>query len=93
MLSEDVSQSVHLVVGEGLEAYLPLADMVDISAEVQRLSKRLSKMQIEYDTLVARLSSPKVRILLLLLFISKHVFVPCMRMCHTNILTSRSQLT
>ncbi|KAM7515840.1 hypothetical protein LguiA_005423 [Lonicera macranthoides] len=56
---EDVSQSVHLVAGEGLEAYLPLADMVDISAEVQRLSKRLSKMQTEYDALVARLSSPK----------------------------------
>ncbi|KAH7666329.1 valyl-tRNA synthetase protein [Dioscorea alata] len=51
-------QSVHLVAGEGLEAYLPLADMVDISAEVQRLSKRLSKMQSEYDTLIARLSAP-----------------------------------
>lgn len=60
--TEDVSRSVHLVAGEGLEAYLPLADMVDISAEVQRLSKRLSKMQMEYDQLVSRLSSPKVRI-------------------------------
>ncbi|KAA8530663.1 hypothetical protein F0562_005403 [Nyssa sinensis] len=56
---EDANQSVHLVAGEGLEAYLPLADMVDISAEVQRLSKRLTKMQMEYDGLVARLSSPK----------------------------------
>ncbi|XP_058105750.1 valine--tRNA ligase, chloroplastic/mitochondrial 2 isoform X1 [Magnolia sinica] len=55
---DDMNQSVHLVAGEGLEAYLPLADMVDISAEVQRLSKRLSKMQTEYDALVARLSSP-----------------------------------
>ncbi|KAI7746448.1 hypothetical protein M8C21_001996 [Ambrosia artemisiifolia] len=54
----DANQSVHLVAGEGLEAYLPLADMVDISAEVQRLSKRLSKMQNEYNALVARLSSP-----------------------------------
>ncbi|KAJ9564681.1 hypothetical protein OSB04_000647 [Centaurea solstitialis] len=54
----DANQSVHLVAGEGLEAYLPLADMVDISAEVQRLSKRLSKMQTEYDGLRARLSSP-----------------------------------
>ncbi|KAK4776247.1 hypothetical protein SAY87_024208 [Trapa incisa] len=53
------NQSVHLVAGEGLEAYLPLADMVDISAEVQRLSKRLSKMQTEYDGLVSRLTSPK----------------------------------
>ncbi|KAJ0981727.1 hypothetical protein J5N97_009982 [Dioscorea zingiberensis] len=51
-------QSIHLVAEEGLEAYLPLADMVDISAEVQRLSKRLSKMQSEYDALVARLNAP-----------------------------------
>ncbi|KAJ6290705.1 hypothetical protein OIU78_026446 [Salix suchowensis] len=55
----DANQSVHLVASEGLEAYLPLADMVDLSAEVERLSKRLSKMQVEYDGLVARLSSQK----------------------------------
>ncbi|OIW03276.1 hypothetical protein TanjilG_09923 [Lupinus angustifolius] len=55
----DADQSVHLVAGDGLEAYLPLADMVDISAEVERLSKRLSKMQKEYDGFVAKLSSPK----------------------------------
>ncbi|KAJ7000438.1 valyl-tRNA synthetase [Populus alba x Populus x berolinensis] len=56
----DANQSVHLVASEGKEAYLPLADMVDISAEVECLSKRLSKMQVEYDGLVARLSSQKV---------------------------------
>ncbi|KAJ9172986.1 hypothetical protein P3X46_016165 [Hevea brasiliensis] len=55
----DANQSVHLVASEGLEAYLPLADMVDISAEVDQLSKRLSKMQAEYEGLVARLNSPK----------------------------------
>ncbi|KAL5810053.1 hypothetical protein ACOSQ4_026621 [Xanthoceras sorbifolium] len=55
----DANTSVHLVASEGLEAYLPLADMVDISAEVERLSKRLSKMQSEYDGFVARLNSPK----------------------------------
>lgn len=54
----DANQCVHIVASEGLEAYLPLADMVDISAEVQRLSKRLTKMQAEYDALKARLSSP-----------------------------------
>lgn len=58
--SGNTDQSVHLVAGEGLEAYLPLADMIDITAEIQRLSKRLSKMQAEYDGLKARLSSPKV---------------------------------
>ncbi|PPD73369.1 hypothetical protein GOBAR_DD29705 [Gossypium barbadense] len=56
---EDAKQSVHLIASEGLEAYLPLTDMVDISAEVQRLTKRLSKMQTEYEGLKARLNSPK----------------------------------
>ncbi|URD98722.1 Valyl tRNA synthetase tRNA binding arm [Musa troglodytarum] len=55
---DNAKQSVHLVAGEGLEAYIPLADMVDISAELQRLAKRLSKMQSEYDALIARLNSP-----------------------------------
>ncbi|KAL9392049.1 hypothetical protein Peur_015969 [Populus x canadensis] len=59
IVARDANQSVHLVASEGLEAYLPLADMVDISAEVERLSKRLSKMQVEYDGLVAYLSSQK----------------------------------
>lgn len=60
--SVNADQSVHLVAGEGLEAYLPLADMVDITSEIQRLHKRLSKMQTEYDGLIARLNSPKVRV-------------------------------
>ncbi|XP_022641177.1 valine--tRNA ligase, chloroplastic/mitochondrial 2 isoform X3 [Vigna radiata var. radiata] len=55
----NADQSVHLVAGEGLEAYLPLADMVDISAEIERLSKRLSKMQKEYDALKSKLNSPQ----------------------------------
>lgn len=58
-LPGDANQSVHLVASEGLEAYLPLADMVVISAEVQRLQKRLVKMEQEYKGLKARLSSPK----------------------------------
>jgi hypothetical protein len=57
----DANQSVHIVADEGLEAYLPLADMVDVSEEVKRLSKRLSKMQSEYDALMARLNSQSVR--------------------------------
>ncbi|KAL6124843.1 hypothetical protein ACLB2K_077352 [Fragaria x ananassa] len=57
----NADQSVHLVAGEGLEAYLPLADMVDITSEIQRLHKRLSKMQTEYDGLIARLNSPKFK--------------------------------
>ncbi|QCD93651.1 valyl-tRNA synthetase [Vigna unguiculata] len=58
-LHGNADQSVHLVAGEGLEAYLPLADMVDISAEIERLSKRLSKMQKEYDALKSKLNSPQ----------------------------------
>ncbi|GMH26292.1 hypothetical protein Nepgr_028135 [Nepenthes gracilis] len=58
-LPRDANKSIHLVADEGLEAYLPLADMVDITAEVQRLCKRLSKMEGEYEGLIARLSSPK----------------------------------
>ena len=60
-LPGDANQSVHIVADEGLEAYLPLAGMVDVS-EVKRLSKRLSKMQSEYDALVARLNSQSVRL-------------------------------
>lgn len=60
---------MHLVADEGLEAYLPLADMVDVSAELERLSKRLSKMQTEYDTLLARLESPNVCKLSIILFL------------------------
>lgn len=58
-LPGDANQSVHLVASEGLEAYLPLADMVDISAEIPRLQKRLVKMEQEYKGLKARLTSPK----------------------------------
>ncbi|GAB2254750.1 hypothetical protein Droror1_Dr00022559 [Drosera rotundifolia] len=53
----DANQSVHLVASEGLEAYLPLAGMVDITAELQRLNSRLSKMEGEYGGIVARLGS------------------------------------
>ncbi|CAI0450935.1 unnamed protein product [Linum tenue] len=56
---EEANKCVHLVASEGLEAYLPLADMVDISAEVDRLGKRLAKMETEYEGLVPRLGSPK----------------------------------
>jgi hypothetical protein len=59
-LASDANQSVHIVADEGLEAYLPLADMVDLSEEVNRLSK----MQSGYDALVAGLNSPSMWLLL-----------------------------
>jgi valyl-tRNA synthetase len=52
-------QSVHLVVADGLEAYLPLTDMVDIGKEVERLNKQASKLQLDLDSSMKRLSSTK----------------------------------
>lgn len=49
------------MVAEGLEAYLPLADMVDIGKEVERLNKQASKLQLDFDTSMKRLSSSKVK--------------------------------
>ncbi len=54
-------QSVHLVVADGLEAYLPLTDMVDIGKEVERLNKQASKLQLDLDSSMKRLSSTKVQ--------------------------------
>lgn len=51
---------MHLVIAEGLEAYIPLADMVDIGKEVERLQKQVLKLQTEYDSSMKRLSSSKV---------------------------------
>jgi hypothetical protein len=48
-------------VADGLEAYLPLTDMVDIGKEVERLNKQASKLQLDLDSSMKRLSSTKVR--------------------------------
>ncbi|BBN03099.1 valyl-tRNA synthetase [Marchantia polymorpha subsp. ruderalis] len=55
----EADQAVHLVIAEGLEAYLPLADMVDIGKEVERLNKQATKLQAEYESNMKRLSSSK----------------------------------
>lgn len=52
--------AVHLVVADGLEAFLPLADMVDIRKEVDRLAKQAAKLQSEFDGNMKRLRSPQV---------------------------------
>ena len=56
----EADQAVHLIIAEGLEAYLPLADMVDIGKEVERLKKQAAKLQTDYDSSMKRLSSSKV---------------------------------
>eukprot|EP00246_Nothoceros_aenigmaticus_P005582 TRINITY_DN17754_c0_g1_i1.p1 TRINITY_DN17754_c0_g1~~TRINITY_DN17754_c0_g1_i1.p1 ORF type:complete len:415 (-),score=70.63 TRINITY_DN17754_c0_g1_i1:12-1235(-) len=55
----DANMAVHLVVADGLEAYLPLVDMIDIRKEVDRLSKQATKLQAEYDINMKRLQSPQ----------------------------------
>ncbi|KAL2645155.1 hypothetical protein R1flu_012742 [Riccia fluitans] len=55
----EADQAVHLIISEGLEAYLPLADMIDIGKEVERLTKQATKLQSEYDSNMKRLSSSK----------------------------------
>eukprot|EP00897_Mesotaenium_endlicherianum_P001882 jgi/Mesen1/1721/ME000138S00585 len=54
----EAEQAVHLVVAEGLEAYLPLAGMVDIAKEVDRLSKQAAKLEAELAAAAKRLSMP-----------------------------------
>jgi valyl-tRNA synthetase len=54
---------VQLVVAEGLEAFLPLAGLVDLEKERERLTKQAAKLEGEVNSLQQRLSSPKVRCL------------------------------
>lgn len=72
-LAGNADQAVHLVIAEGLEAYLPLADLVDIGKEVERLKKQAAKLQTDYDSSMKRLSSSKVSK-------SKH----SVRLCHSK---------
>ena len=51
------SQCVHLIVEDGLEAYLPLADLVDREKEIARLTKQAEKLTKDIDGLENRLSS------------------------------------
>ncbi|CAI5478493.1 unnamed protein product [Closterium sp. Yama58-4] len=53
------SACVHVVAAEGLEAYLPIADMVDVSKELQRLGKQQAKLTADLNSCRSRLSSKK----------------------------------
>ncbi|CAI5948458.1 unnamed protein product [Closterium sp. NIES-65] len=50
---------VHVVAAEGLEAYLPIADMVDVPKELQRLGKQQTKLTADLNSCRSRLSSKK----------------------------------
>ena len=51
------SDSVQLVVQDGVEAYLPLSGLVDAEKEKQRLEKQSSKLTKEIEKLAGRLKS------------------------------------
>ena len=51
------TKCVHLLVQEGLEAFLPMADMVDREKELMRLSKQAEKLQKDISGLESRLQS------------------------------------
>jgi len=50
--------SAQLVVQEGVEAYLPMAGLVDVEKEKQRLEKQSAKLAKEIEKLSGRLNSP-----------------------------------
>jgi len=51
-------QPVHLVVQDGLEAFLPMSGLVDMDKELARLSKQQAVLQKDVDGLDSRLSAP-----------------------------------
>ncbi|HBY94457.1 MAG TPA: hypothetical protein DEP84_10930 [Chloroflexi bacterium] len=47
-----------MVVGDGLEAYLPLAGLVDLEKERERLAGQVAETRDEIARVEARLSNP-----------------------------------
>ena len=58
MAQEDGLQPVHLVVQDGLEAFLPMAGLVDMDKELARLSKQQTTLDKDVEGLAARLAAP-----------------------------------
>lgn len=58
--AEDAQQSIHLIVTDSLEAFLPLAGLLDIAKEKQRLGKQATKLEAEVAGLRKRLSASSV---------------------------------
>ena len=52
-----VADSVQLVVQDGVEAYLPLSELIDVEKERQRLQKQSEKLEKEIQKLSGRLQS------------------------------------
>ncbi len=56
-LATPPEQAAHVVVAAGLEAYLPLAGMVDLDKERERLAKQIEETQGEIERHNARLAN------------------------------------
>jgi valyl-tRNA synthetase len=49
MAAYEGKKAVRLIIEDGLEAYLPLADLVDFAKEKERLTKQAGKLQAEIE--------------------------------------------
>lgn len=49
---------MHLVVQDGLEAFLPMSGLVDMDKELARLSKQQTALEKDVDGLTSRLAAP-----------------------------------
>jgi valyl-tRNA synthetase len=56
-LAQPPENAAHIVVADGLEAYLPLAGMLDLDKERERLAKHVAETQAEVTRLEARLAN------------------------------------
>ncbi len=56
-IEQKPAQSVGQVISNGIEIYLPLADMIDLSAERERLTKEISKLDQRITAGLAKLNN------------------------------------
>jgi valyl-tRNA synthetase len=56
-LDSKPAQSASIVVGDGVEAYLPLAGLIDLGKEVERLTKQIADTRAEVERIQGRLSN------------------------------------
>lgn len=54
---DNVKNSVHLIVEDGLEVFLPMDDLVDKDKEIQRLNKQAEKLMKDIEVLQKRLET------------------------------------
>lgn len=55
--NEAINDSVHVIVDDGVEVYLPLTALIDVDKEIQRLNKQQEKLQKDIVLLENKLNS------------------------------------